>query len=360
MAPAEPLRRLAQTVLASLVGAALLLLGACSTSVAVVRDGADPPSLILDVRQPTPVGGAGLQLRFSVRMADGSDPPELGPEEIEVVNDEVGRDFGAGSADGSRSGPRLPADLTLLSVLVLDFSDSVFKAELQEHVRAGVAGYLEALLVPTDGDPAELLTIKGNHRLALVQLGRTREVRVALDFTADPAEVEQAVAAMAAAGGLGTTNLYAGYETGIDAVTSAEAATQSVQRVVIVVTDGVHQAGNAEQLRARALALPERTATAVFSIGVGDREPLEPVRELASRRRFFHAVDGDGVARALREDSRGDRAAGTRALRGGDLHTGRAGQADADAAGSRGRAVRGADRDLRHGAAGRQYHRLRP
>ena len=301
MAPAEPLWRLVERALVSLVGAALLLLGACSTSAAVVRDGAEPPSLILEVSQPTPVGGAGLQLRFSVRMMDGTDPPELGPKDVEVVNDEVDGDFGDGGADGSRSGPRLPADLTLLSVLVLDFSDSVFKAELQEHIRAGVAGYLEELLVPADGDTAELATMKGNHRLALVQLGRTREVRVVLDFTADPAELEQAVAAMAATGGLGTTNLYAGYEAGLDAVASAEAATPSVQRVVIVVTDGGHQAGNAEQLRAHALALPERTATAVFSIGVGDRDRLEPVRELASQPRFFHATDAAGVVPALRE-----------------------------------------------------------
>ena len=71
-------RRFVEWALASLAGAALLLLGACSSSAAVVRDGAVPPSLIVDVRQPTPVGGAGLQLRFSVRMSDGTDPPEFG------------------------------------------------------------------------------------------------------------------------------------------------------------------------------------------------------------------------------------------------------------------------------------------
>ena len=294
-------RRFVEWALASLAGAALLLLGACSSSAAVVRDGAVPPSLIVDVRQPTPVGGAGLQLRFSVRMSDGTDPPELGPDDIEVINDEVGRDFGDSNADGSRSAPRLPADFTLLTVLVLDFSDSVFKGELQHYIRKGVDSYLEALLVPADDDTAELTTIKGNHRLSLVPLGRTQEVRVALDFTADPAEVEQAVAAMAATGGLGTTNLYAGYGVGIDAVTGEEVATPSVQRVVIVVTDGAHQAGNAEELRTQALALPERTASAVFTIGVGDAERLEPVRELASQPRFFHATDAEGVARAFQE-----------------------------------------------------------
>ena len=296
-------QRLAEWAAASLVGAALLLLGACTSSAAVVRDGADPapPSLIVDVEQPIPAGGAGLQLRFSVRMSDGTDPPELGPDDIEVTNDEAGRDFGDSYADGSRSAPRLPTDFTLLSVLVLDFSDSVFKAELQEHIRAGVAGYLEALLVPADGDPAELTTIKEHHRLAVVQLGRTQEVKVALDFTAGPAEIEQAVAAMAATGGLGTTNLYAGYGAGIDAVTREEVATQSVQRVVIVVTDGAHQAGNAEELRTQALASRERTASAVFSIGVGASDRLEPVRELASQPQFFHATDAEGVARAFQE-----------------------------------------------------------
>ena len=299
--PSQATPQLAEWAAASLAAAALLLLGACSSSAAVVRDGAEPPSLIVDVIQPTPVGGAGLQLRFSVRMSDGTDPPRLGPDNIEVVNDEVGADFGTRDADGSRSAPRLAPDLALLTVLVLDFSDSVFKGGLQEHIRDGVAGFLEALLVPADGDGAELATLKRKHRLALVQLGRTQEVKVALDFTADPTEVEQAVAAVAAAGGLGTTNLYAGYGAGIDAVTGEEVAAPSVQRVVILVTDGAHQAGNTEELRTRALTLREKTASAVFTIGVGDGDRLEPVRELASHPRFFHATDPEGVARAFRE-----------------------------------------------------------
>ena len=293
--------RLAEWVLAILVVAALLLLGACSSTAAMVRDGADPPSLIVDVRQPTPVGGAGLQLRFAVRMADGTDPPALTADHVEVINDEVGRDFGAGGEDGSRSAPRLPADFTLLTVLVLDFSDSIFKGELQDHIRTGVASYLQALLVPSDDDTAELAAIKGNHRLALVQLGRTQEVKVALDFTADPTEIEQAVAAMATTGGLGTTNLYAGYGAGIEAATREEVASQSVQRVVIVVTDGAHQAGNAEELRAQALALRERAASDLFTIGVGDGNRLELVRELASRPHFFQATDAAGMARALQD-----------------------------------------------------------
>ena len=294
-------QRLAEWVTPSLVAPALLLLGACSSNVAMVRDGADPPSLILDVRQPTPVGGAGLQLRFSVRMSDGSEPPGLAPDDVAVIDDETGRDFDDDNADGSRSGPRLPADFTLLSVLVLDLSDSVFKAGVQDHIRGAVDGYLQALLVPSDGDSAELATVKRNHRLALVQLGRTEEVRVALDFTADPAEIEQAVAAMAAAGGLGTTNLYAGYGAGIDAVTREEGATPSVQRAVILVTDGAHRAGNTEELRAQALALRERTASAMFIIDVGGGEHLQPVRELASQPRFFRATDAGGVGRALQE-----------------------------------------------------------
>ena len=299
--PSQAAPRLAQWAAASQVGVALLLLGACSSSGTVVRDRADPPSLILDVKEASQVGGAGLRLPFAVRMSDGSEPPGLAPDDVEVINDEIGRDFGDDNADGSRSGPRLPADFTLLSVLVLDFSDSVFKAGVQDHIHNGVATYLETLLVPSDGDSAELATVKGNHRLALVQLGRTRAVRTALDFTADPAEVEQAVAALAGAGGLGTTNLYAGYGAGIDAVTREEVATPSVQRVVILVTDGAHRAGNTEELRAQALALRERAASAVFTIGVGDGEDLEPVRELASQPRFFRATDARGVARALQE-----------------------------------------------------------
>ena len=294
-------RRVAAYVLALLLGVALLTTGACSTTTPAARVDSDAPYLILDVKEASQVGGAGLRLPFAVRMSDGSEPSGLAADDVAVIDDETGRDFDDDNADGSRSGPRLPADFTLLSVLVLDFSDSVFKAGLQDHIRRGVATYLETLLAPADDDTPELTTIKGNHRLALVQLGRTEEVRVALDFTADPAEIEQAVAAMAAAGGLGTTNLYAGYGVGIDAVTGEEVASPSVQRVVILVTDGAHRAGNTEELRAQALALRERTASAVFTIGIGGGEHLAPVRELASQPRFFRATDAGGVARALQE-----------------------------------------------------------
>ena len=294
-------RRVAECVLALLLAAALLTTGACSTTGPAARVDSDAPHLLLDVKEAIQVGGAGLRLPFAVRMSDGTDPPVLSAANVAVVNDEAGHEFGAGGEDGSRSAPRLPADLALLTVLVLDFSDSAFKEELPERIRRGVHGYLHALLVQSDGDSAELTTVKGNHRLALVQLGRTREVRTALDFTADPAEIEQAVAALAAAGGLGTTNLYAGYAAGIDAVTREEVASPSVQRVVILVTDGAHRAGNTEELRAQALALRERTASAVLTIGVGDGEHLESVRELASQPRFFRATDAEGVARAFQE-----------------------------------------------------------
>ena len=294
-------RRVAECVLALLLAAALLTTGACSTTGPAARVDSDPPHLLLDVNEAIQVGGAGLRLPFAVRMSDGTDPPVLSAANVAVVNDEAGHDFGAGGEDGSRSAPRLPADLVLLTALVLDFSDSVFKEELTDHIRRGVDGYLQALLVQSDGDSAELTTVKGNHRLALVQFGRTREVRTALDFTADPAEVEQAVAALAAAGGLGTTNPYAGYGAGIDAVTGEEVASPSVQRVVILVTDGAHRAGNTEELRAQALALRKRTESAVFTIGVGDGEHLQPVRELASQPRFFRATDAEGVARAFQE-----------------------------------------------------------
>ena len=296
------MQRLEGWALAGLIVAAMFMIGACSSTEAVVRDATDDPRhLILDVKEPIQVGGAGLQLQFSVRMADGTDPPELGADAIEVINDEVGRDFGAGGGDGSRSAPRLPTDLTLVTVLVLDFSDSIFKAEIEDHVRRGVDSYLAALMVRSGDDTADLSVIKGNHRLAVVQLGRTQEVRVVLDFTADAAKIRHALAAMTAAGGLGTTNVYAGYHAGIDAATQKEVAAQSLQRVMVLVTDGTHQAGNAEELRTQALALRERTAIDVFTIGVGTGEGPERVRELASRPQFFHAVEAESVARAFRD-----------------------------------------------------------
>ena len=171
---ARPASPCAERALAGLIAAALVVLGACSSTEPALRAGNDLPYLIVDVQKPVQVEGAGLQLQFSLRMSDRTAPPELQAEDVAVINDEVDRDFSARGADGSRSAPRLPADLTLLTVLVLDFSDSIFEGELPRHLGAGIDRYLDALMESSDADSADLRIVKRNHRLAVVQLGKTR------------------------------------------------------------------------------------------------------------------------------------------------------------------------------------------
>ena len=66
---------------------------------------------------------------------------------------------------------RLPADIQLLTVFVLDFSDSIFYGGVQDRIQSGVEKYLAALLVRAEDDGDDLRIIKENHDIAIVQLG---------------------------------------------------------------------------------------------------------------------------------------------------------------------------------------------
>ena len=198
----------ARLALIILLTGSMMALVACPTD-APVRE-AEQPHLIIDVDEPLQVGGAGLQLAFSVAMSDGTPPPRLMSHNIEVINDEVGEDFGDSTEGGSRSEPGIPADIKLLTVFVLDFSDSIFHADVQDRILSGVDKYLEALMVKSIDDAYDLTVIKENHDIAIVQLGRTEKVEIVQGFTNNATRVRQTVEDMVATGGLGTTNLYSG------------------------------------------------------------------------------------------------------------------------------------------------------
>ena len=282
-------------VLTSLLAGSMMAFVGCPTD-APVREQAQQPHLILDVEEPLQVGGAGLQLAFSVAMSDGTPPPRLLSHNIEVINDEVGEDFGDSTEGGSRSEPGIPADIKLLTVFVLDFSDSIFHAAVQDRIQSGVDKYLQALMVKSNDDAGDLAIIKDNHDIAIVQLGRTEKVEVVLGFTNDASRVRQTVGDMVATGGLGTTNLYSGYVLGVNMAEREAVSTELVERAVVLITDGTHQAGNETALRTEALETRDQSTVDIFTIGVEGDYNKERVSELASRPEYFYETTVDGVS----------------------------------------------------------------
>lgn len=272
----------------------IVVLTSCRTNAPIREE--EPPHLILEVAEPLQVGGAGLQLSFSVAMSDGTPPPQLGPDQIEIINNEVGVDFSRSTEGGSRSEPGLPADIRLLTVFVLDFSDSIFDANAQDMIQRGVEKYLDSLLVKSPDDDADLTIIKDSHDVAIVQLGSTQSVNLTLDFTNNPVTIMQTVDDMIAAGALGTTNLYKGYMLGINTAEEKEVAAELEKRAVILITDGTHQAGDEDTLRTQALHAKEQSTIDIFTIGIDGDYKKERVQELASQHRYFYETSVEGVS----------------------------------------------------------------
>ena len=274
--------------------ASIVVLASCRTG-APIRE-QEQPDLILEVAEPLQVGGAGIQLSFSLAMSDGTAPPQLVPDQIEIINNEVGADFSRSTEGGSRSEPGLPADIRLLTVFVLDFSDSIFDANVQDMIHRGVEQYLDSLLVKSPGDDDDLTIIKESHDVAIVQIGSTQSVKLTLDFTNNLATIMQTVDAMIAAGALGTTNLYKAYMLGINTAEEEEVAAELVKRAVILITDGTHQAGDEDTLRTQALDAKEQSTIDIFTVGVEGDYRRERVQELASRDEYFYETSVEGVS----------------------------------------------------------------
>ena len=144
--------------MAPLTAALIYVIAGCGTHgpVTVAYDDTDEPYLVLDAWSVRQVGSSGLQLHFSVAMSDGGDPPLLYANDIRIVDDQIGDDFLDGTEGRSRSGPEFPAGFQLSTVLVLDFSDSIFQAGIQDKIMSGVEKYLEALLVKSEDDDDRL------------------------------------------------------------------------------------------------------------------------------------------------------------------------------------------------------------
>ncbi len=263
----------------------------------------DDSCLAIDVARPvTVVGSAGLRVEFSINRCDGRPAPLLEEAQVRIINDERGIAFDGSNEGGSRSRLGLPDSFQLFSVLVLDFSDSIFANGAQDDVVAGVTRYLQQLLVPDDADPERLAQVKKSHQVAIVSLGRPDAVRLVRPFTDSPADITASLNDLIDGGALGSTDLYNAYTLALRTAAMASADSELIRRAVIVLTDGQHEAGDAENLRRAALDARRENLddVEIYTIGIRGDYNESLVRELASSPQHFAEAGADEIAEQFR------------------------------------------------------------
>jgi hypothetical protein len=234
---------------------------------------------------------AGIAIDFKVLQCDDSPlVPPLAEDEITLINGETNEPFASEGAGASRLAP--PGNLKLYSVLMLDMSGSIFEYDAQDSVLAGARAYIDALVTLNPKDSTPVATIKRNHEVALYIFSHGTPIPLQ-DFTNDSTLLYAGLDKAVVLTPMGSTDLYGAYQFGLTQLRDKPAPVDSlVERFMVILTDGTHQAGNGEQLRQQSLALKDQNKKShIFSIGIEAAFDEESVRELAQPDGFFSAAD---------------------------------------------------------------------
>lgn len=219
---------------------------------------------------------AGLQLRFRALDCDGNPVRPLVPSDMTVINDEKGVPFGQGGEGDSVSNVGEDSNIELYSVLVLDLSNSIHAAGAIDSVIDGARAFVEETVTK----PQAAL----KHRVAIIAFGRPDLVTLEQDFTQDDAALNTKLEELRVAPPRGTTDLYNAYMMALAKAGEPTTGGDSVvERFVVLLTDGTHEAGNEEQLRSQALAMKHTSAATVFAIGIEGNYDACRLEELAGR-----------------------------------------------------------------------------
>lgn len=226
---------------------------------------------------------AAVRVVFRVLDCDGYPVRPLTGQDLTVINDETGQPFGAGGEGGGVSEPAVPSNFKLYSVLALDMSDSIFNAGALDDVVDGAKTFVQQLVVESTGDQ--------RHYVAIMVFGRTDAIQVVLDFTDDPVALNAKLEELRGGVSLGTTNLYGAYMQALEVVQAAGTGADLAERSVVILTDGTHEAGDEDAMRAQALAARDSAeasgAVSVFCIGIQGAYDEQKLRELATKDDYF-------------------------------------------------------------------------
>lgn len=233
------------------------------------------------------VDPAGVRVAFSVERCDGTPVANLAlGEGIEVINNETGRPFGS---EGSAV-PRVEINDQLASfvILVLDWSDSIASVEeRRREVINGARAIVDDLLVEQPNPSLRPY-------IAVYAFGSTADSRLELDFTRSTDKLIKVLEELRDAPGRGSTNLYGAFRQSLGILRSAGGDLSDeaiVAKSLVILTDGVHETGDAAQgQRAAEMELTEAESAdnlESFAIPIqasSDEFDVEAVCALASNR----------------------------------------------------------------------------
>ena len=238
--------------------------------------GGPPASLCIDVQPVNVVPPAGLQVRFRALDCDGNPVRPLASSDVTVFNDEKDVPFGKGGEGDSVSGIGENSNIELYSVLVLDLSNSIHDAGAVDSVIDGAKAFVQETVIKPQA------SLK--HRVTIIAFGRPDQITIEQDFTQDDALLNAKLEALRVAPPRGTTDLYDAYMLALGHVAAAGSGGDTViERFVVLLTDGTHEAGDEENLRKKALATKHTTDATVYAIGIEGNYDACRLEELSGR-----------------------------------------------------------------------------
>ncbi len=220
---------------------------------------------------------AGLQLKFRVLDANGDPIRPLVAGDTTVINNEKGTPFGEGNEGESVSDVGDVADIEIYSVVALDLSDSIFDAGVDGDVIEAARAYVQATVV--DAEPGV------RHKVIFLAIGRPEATEFLMtDFSEDENELFGVLENARNAGSRGTTALYNAYLAGLNELEQrGDDTTAVVERFLVLVTDGTHEAGGEAVLREAALEAKHVSTATIYTVGIQGNYDACRLEELAGR-----------------------------------------------------------------------------
>ncbi len=239
------------------------------------------PGFILEMRGDAEVcDPAGVRTTFTVQTCEGDPVPDITDENFEVINDETGEPF---QSEGGSSSFVEAMNFEFYTILILDRSNSIVENDRLDDVLDGAEIFVEGLV--------EAQTGNFRHSVGIYAFGSTEASELVQDFTDDPATLYATINALRSEPGRGSTNLYGAFANGLDLVEQEGLTDDLVSRNLVLFTDGTHETGDAEELRAYVLAKLAESDVMSYTIGINGDYNQDDVAELASSPTNFVSVD---------------------------------------------------------------------
>jgi len=232
----------------------------------------------LCIDRVTPAGivpPAGVKVGFRVLSEYGEPLRPLVPEDVVVYNDEKGTPFGSGSEGDAVSNVAPIDDVELYSVLALDFSSSIVNNGVVDDMIDGAIAYVHAVVTKPEA--------KFKHSVAIVVFGAPDETGILLEFTKDDATLKRELDDLRSSPSLGSTDLYGAYLGSLGYLLEQGGEAGVIERFLVLLTDGTHEAGNAAALREAALTVKRGAPATIYTIGVQGNYDACGLEELAGR-----------------------------------------------------------------------------